>query len=372
MSRPPQFDLVRFESVKKIVGSFPRISLAHLPTPLEAMPALSAKLDLNLWVKRDDQTGVAMGGNKIRKLEFVLADALAQHADCIITWGGVQSNWCRQLAAAARKCGIHPVLLLFKRPGLPDEVNGNVLLDHLYGAEIHVRDLDGGNIMQMESVRGRVEHLVATAKKQGRKPYVVPIGGSLVEGSMTHPLGALSYVNAAVELLEQARQCNLRIDSVVFATGSGSMHAGLVVGAKLLSPDLRVVGISVSEPSHVMRSLVTGIARQTLAEFERVSPNSLGISTDETRVFDCVRLGYGVIDREIVDAMRLTAQSEGLLLDPVYTGKAMIALFDLRRNGYFHPQENVVFLHTGGAPTIFVYQDAILKHLQNQETKEQV
>lgn len=368
MKIPMPCTTISNESVKSVLDSFPRFPLAHLPTPLEPLPTLSAQLGINLLVKRDDQTGLAMGGNKVRKLEFVLADALAQGADCIITWAGVQSNWCRQLAAAARKCGIQPILVLFKRPGLPMEVDGNVLLDQIYGAEIHLRDLGVRDIMQFESVRECVEEVAEEKRKMGRRPYIAPIGGSLTEGSMVQPLGALGYVNAALELLEQARNRNLRIDSIVLATGSGGMHAGLLVGAKLLSPNLRVVGISVSESREQMQKLVAQIAKRTLEEFEAVSGNSILLTADDIQVFDYVRAGYGIIDAAIVDAMRLTASAEGLLLDPVYTGKAMIALLDLCRQGYFHRGENVVFLHTGGAPAIFAYRDAILKHLQEGMT----
>jgi 1-aminocyclopropane-1-carboxylate deaminase/D-cysteine desulfhydrase-like pyridoxal-dependent ACC family enzyme len=303
-----------------------------------------------------------MGGNKVRKLEFVLADALAQGSDCIVTWAGMQSNWCRQLAAAARKCGIKPVLLLFRRPGLPSDIDGNLLLDRLYGAEIHIRDLGDRSMMRLDAIRECIEEIADQQRSIGLRPYIAPIGASALEGSMSRPLGSIGYVSAAIELAEQAECHGLSIDSVVLATGSGSMQAGLTLGAKLLFPQARIIGVTVSETVDEMTHLVETIAEQTLAEFRQKSLH-LEITRSDIHVFDYVRKGYGVLDGKIMNAIQLTAESEGLLLDPVYTGKSMLAILDLCREGYFRGGENVVFLHTGGLPAVFAYGEAMLKQL---------
>ncbi|HWH56333.1 MAG TPA: D-cysteine desulfhydrase family protein [Terriglobales bacterium] len=349
------------KSLANILDCFPRCSLADLPTPFESLPALSSSLGIKLFVKRDDQTGLAMGGNKVRKLEYVLADALSRNSDCIITWAGLQSNWCRQLSAAARKCGIKPVLILFRRPGLPTESDGNLLLDRIYGAEIHIRDLGDRSMMRLDSVRECVEEIADAQRRAGHRPYIVPIGGSALEGSMLQPLGAISYVRAMLELLEQVQNRGLKIDGIVFPTGSGSMHAGILVGAKLLCPTLRVVGVSVSESVAEMTHIVGEIAEQTLRELRMHSQFEAVIDKDDIRVFDYVRNGYGVLDSGIMSTIRRVAEAEGLLLDPVYTAKAMLAMFDLCQQGYFRPGENVVFLHTGGLPAIFAYGEAMLR-----------
>ncbi len=351
------------EVVLKRIQAFPRCALAHLPTPLEPMPNLSDLAGVNLLVKRDDQTGLAFGGNKVRKLEYVMADVLAQGADCIVTWAGVQSNWCRQVAAAAAKVGVLPVLLLFKRPLLPGEYDGNMLLDALFGAEIHLRELGPNRrMMRLDGVRDLVQEIADAQVRAGRKPYIAPIGASLLEGSMQRPLGAIGYVSALMELLEQAAAQRLKPGSIVFATGSGSMQAGLLVGAKLFAPDLKIVGVSVSEDVDTMTHMVDIIARQTLQE---LAPEA-GIAIDKRDIIVLPQYmgeGYGIVDQGTVSTMRLAARSEGLLLDPVYTGRAMLGLLDLARSRYFKPGESVVFLHSGGTPAIFPYRDDIIKHL---------
>jgi D-cysteine desulfhydrase family pyridoxal phosphate-dependent enzyme len=327
------------------------------------MEMLSKIAGLNLFIKRDDQTGLAFGGNKVRKLEYLMADVLANEADCVITWAGVQSNWCRQLAAAATKVGILPVLLLFKRPGLPSDYDGNLLLDFLFGAEIHLRDLGPNRrMMELNGVRDLVDEIAAEHRREGRKPYVAPIGASLMEGSMQKPLGAIGYVNAVLELLEQAEARQIKIDSIVFATGSGSMQAGLLVGAKLFAPGLKVIGISVSEDAETMSRWVDEISRQTLDEL--VPEANITIRKDEIIVLpQYMGQGYGILDQNTASTMRIAARAEGIVLDPVYTGRAMMGLLDLARNGYFERGENVVFLHSGGTPAIFPYREVLMKHL---------
>jgi L-cysteate sulfo-lyase len=343
------------EHTQEILAGLPRRRLAHLPTPLEPLTTLSERFGVNLWIKRDDQTGLALGGNKARKLEFLLADVLEQGADVVVTWAGMQSNWCRQLAAGACKLGIRPILLLFRRRGLPSGFDGNFLIDFISGAEIHIIDLPhGGSIMELEGVKKHVAKVVDRERKAGRKAYVAPIGASLVEGSMARPLGALSYVNAFLELLDQFQAQNLDPGSLVFATGSGSMQAGLLVGAKLLSPHLRVLGISVSDDSATMSRYVESIAQQTIREFVFNRP----VNTSEVIVLDSyMGEGYGILDRSTAEAIRQMAEAEGVILDPVYSGRAWAALVDLIGQGYFHAGETIVFLHTGGTPALFPYRE---------------
>jgi D-cysteine desulfhydrase family pyridoxal phosphate-dependent enzyme len=338
--------------------SCPRVRLASLPTPLEPLARLSREVGVNLLVKRDDLTGLAFGGNKTRKLEYVMADVAASGADTLLTWAGVQSNWCRQAAAAANRCGIRPVLLLFQRPSLPAAYDGNLLLDVLLNAEVHVIEIGGGiDFMELESIRPYVEAEVERQRAKGRRPYVAPIGGSLIEGDMKAPLGAIAYVQAFIELIEQADAQQVKVDHVVIATGSGSTQAGLVAAAHLLGRAVKVTGISVSEDHATMTRFVETIANATLREFG----SSQAIPGEAVRVItDYLGKGYGILDDATVAALRLVARTEGLLLDPVYTGKAMAAVIDLAAHGYFATDETVVFIHTGGTPALFPYRAGLM------------
>lgn len=354
---------VQRDAVENVVSGFPRCPLIHLPTPLQEMKALSAQLGINLWVKRDDLTGLAMGGNKGRKLEFVMADAIAQKANSIITWAGVQSNWCCQLAAAARKCHIQPILVLFKRPGLPSGLDGNALLDTIYGAEIHRVDLGDRSMMEFQSVRELIDTIVEREHKAGRRCYVAPIGASMTGGSMTRPLGAIGFFNAAAELLEQAEARDLSVDSIVFATGSGSMQAGLIAGSKLLRPKVRNIGISVSDPGPNMSLAVETISGEMLEEMPPELRRSATIAADDIIIFDeYIDQGYGILNNETVGAVEMVARTEGIMLDPVYSGRAFAGMLDLIRKGYFRQGENVLFLHTGGLPALFAYKEDVLKN----------
>jgi L-cysteate sulfo-lyase len=351
------------QNLKERLNTFPRMPLCNLPTPLEKLDHLSRKLNLNLYIKRDDETGLAMGGNKARKMEFIVADALAQGADAIVTWGGVQSNWCRQLAAAARRAGVQPFLVLFKRPRLPSERNGNLFLDEIFGADITVFELEkGSSISGLDQVQKFVDPVIERARKAGRKPYLAPIGGSRLEGSMNRPWGAIAYVNAMLELTEQAEAQGVAIDQLVFATGSGSTHAGLLTGARLLGLPTTIVGISVSGNKDEIAEVVEKISDQVLAQ---LGTTDLSRESREVTVFgDYVGEGYAILSSEIVRAIRMVAENEGILLDPVYTGKAMAGLLDLCERGYFAPKANVVFLHTGGTPALFSYRAGILEDRQ--------
>jgi D-cysteine desulfhydrase family pyridoxal phosphate-dependent enzyme len=350
-------------ALEDTLRALPRRRLAALPTPLDPLEKLSDMLGIQLSVKRDDLTGLGMGGNKVRKLEYVIADALAQGADTVITWAGVQSNWCRQTAAAARKCGLNPILVLFRRPGLPAAIDGNLLLDRLLGADVRLVDLGERPMMEFEGVRDIIEEVAEGVRKAGHKPYIAPIGASLTCGSMTRPLGAVAYAQAMSELLQQAGRAP---GSIVLATGSGSMQAGLLAGARLLCPGARVVGISVGDDAQTMRKWVQDIAAETMSFFYPHG-GAPGIRGEDVIVFDeYAGSGYGVLERPASETIRLAGETEGLLLDPVYTAKAFTGLVDLVYKGYFRRGEDVIFVHSGGTPALFVYREKLLEHLDRQ------
>jgi L-cysteate sulfo-lyase len=323
------------------LARFARARFAHLPTPLEPAPRLSAELGVDLWIKRDDCTGLAGGGNKTRKLEFLLGEALEQGADTLITQGAVQSNHVRQTAAAAASFGMACRVVLENRTGNQAEDylwSGNVLLDRLLGARI--RTVEAGSDMTAEMARDADE-----VRAAGGTPYVIPGGGS-------NPVGALGYVDCALELASQANDEGLVIDRIVTATGSAGTQAGLVAGLAVSGADIPVLGVGVRAPKAKQEETVFNLAVETaalLGHRERVSR--------EMVVADCdyVGAGYGLIDLGVADALALAARTEGLLLDPVYTGKAMKGLIALARQGAFEGQ-TVVFLHTGGAQGLFGYQ----------------
>lgn len=347
--------------IKKKIQKFPKQGLIHLPTPLVKLVNLTKELGgPNIYIKRDDMTGLAFGGNKSRKLEFIMQDVLDKKADTIITWAGLQSNWCLQTAAAARKFGITPVLILFNVYDLPTEYDGNLLLDLILNADIKVREVDKGTILHLEDMDKILKEAAAEVKAQGHSPYIAPIGGSAVGGSMEEPLGAIGYVNAFVELLEQAESMGFEVDYIVHASGSGGTQAGLVVGAKALSDRTKVLGISVSEEKNTYAGYVLGIAEDTAA--------ALGLRSDvekeDIMVMDeYLGEGYGEVNAEVAGAVRLMSLKEGIFLDPVYTGKAMVGLIDLVEKGYFEKGSHVVFFHTGGTPALFPNKQKLGKYL---------
>jgi L-cysteate sulfo-lyase len=327
------------------LSRFPRIRLGHLPTPLEPMPRLTAALGgPRLWIKRDDCTGLSTGGNKTRKLEFLLAEAVALRADTVITQGATQSNHARQTAAAAAKLGMKCFILLEDRTGSEDpdyNHNGNVLLDRLHDATVERRA--GGSDMQKE-----MEDLADRLRSDGRRPYVIPGGGS-------NPVGALGYANAATELISQAATAGLKIDHLVHATGSSGTQAGLVAGLYAANSDIRLLGIGVRAPKEKQESMVYDLACKTI--------DHIGMRGELPRALvsancDYVGSGYGLPTPGMVEAVELLARTEGILLDPVYSGKGMAGLIDLVRKGRFKASDNVVFLHTGGSVALFGYGQA--------------
>ena len=325
-----------------LLARFPRVSLAHLPTPLEFMPRLTEHLGgPNLFVKRDDCTGLGTGGNKTRKLEFLVADALEHKADVIITQGAVQSNHARQTAAAACKVGMACELIFEKRVTDADvayQTSGNVLLDRIFGANI--REVEKGTDMN-----AAMEALADELRTEGKTPYIVPGGGS-------NPIGALGYVDCAFEFLSQANHEGIPIDYVVHATGSAGTQAGLVVGLKAMNANIPLLGIGVNAPKDEQEEKVWKLTRET-AEF--IGAPDCVSREDIVANCDYVGPGYGVPTKEMNDAVMLLARTEGLLFDPVYSGKGLAGMIDLVKKGGFGDAKNVLFIHTGGVAGLFGY-----------------
>lgn len=327
--------------ISTIFSHLPKVKIAHLPTPLDEMPRLSKALGgPRLFIKRDDQTGLAMGGNKTRKLEYLVADALTQHATTLITTGAPQSNHCRQTAAAAAKFGLRAILVLAGEP--PEDWTGNLLLDVLLGAEVRWT-----GPRQWEAVMAEI---VEEERDVGRVPYIIPYGGS-------NPVGVTGYVAAMAEFLEQLEQRSLQVQRIVLASSSGGTQAGLVVGAKAFGFGGWIEGISVDKERSVLRETVLRLAAKTAAYMGLRST----FTPKEFTIHDeYVGQGYGIMGEAEREAIRLVAQTEGILLDPVYTGKAMAGMIDLIRQGIYHPDETIVFWHTGGTPGLFAYRDQLL------------
>ena len=308
-----------------------RLHFAHLPTPVEALPRLSEALGgPRLLIKRDDQTGLAFGGNKTRKLEFFVAEARNQGAQTLISGGALQSNHCRQTAAAAARFGFKCILVLTGEK--PKQPSANLLLDELFGARIvYVAERkDRDRILQETFDR---------AAKEGLKPYLVPYGGS-------NATGALGYAFAMKELMQQ----NCRADWIVFATSSGGTHAGLLLGQRVFGYKGNVLGISVDESEEWLKQHVSELASLASEKLEK----RIEFAPDEVLAnANYCSAGYGVLTEQEREAIRLFATCEGLLLDPVYTGRAAAGTIDLVRNGFFKKEETVLFLHTGGQPALF-------------------
>lgn len=330
------------------LARFKRVSLGHFPTPLEKMENLTKALDgPQLWIKRDDCTGLATGGNKTRKLEFLVADAVSKGADTLVTQGATQSNHVRQTAAAARKLGLKCFALLERRvvnQGDQYEQAGNVLLDDLLKCEYEFRD--EGLDMNAEG-----QDYADRLAEKGHKPYFIPGGGS-------NPIGALGYANAAEELVYQADSMGLHINKLVHATGSAGTQAGLLAGLHALSAPIDVVGVSVRAPR---KKQIDNVYKLACATAKLIGAHG-ELERGQVEAFDeYVGPGYGQPTDEMVDAISLLSAEEGIFLDPVYSGKGMAGLIGLIQKGYFKKDENVVFLHTGGAAGLFAYQHLFSK-----------
>ncbi|HSF18198.1 MAG TPA: D-cysteine desulfhydrase [Vicinamibacteria bacterium] len=329
------------------LSRFPRRRYTQGWTPIEKLDRLSAELrGPAVYVKRDDLLGLAAGGNKTRKLEFIVADAIEKGADSLVTGGAIQSNHCRLTLAAAVKEGLRCHLVLEERvPGTYDpQASGNNFLYQLLGAS-SIKVVPGGSNMMKE-----LELVAAQLKAEGKAPYVIPVGAS-------NSIGATGYAACAQEIVSQAFDSGLRIDRVVTASGSSGTHAGLVTGFHGLSSGIRVIGINVSRPKEPQEDLVYSLARETARR--------IGIHGELPREAvlcfgDYVGPGYSRPTPEMGEAVRMLARLEAILLDPVYTGKAMAGLIDLIRKNHFESRENVLFVHTGGSPALYAYRNDVL------------
>ncbi len=351
----------RLDLFRTRLERFPKVSLIHTPTPLRKLERLSQQLGgPEIFIKREDMTGLAFGGNKSRKLEYIIPDILAKKAEVVITWAGVQSNWCMQTAAACCKFGLKPWLLLFKTNDLPEEPDGNLLLDQILGAHVQIGDSGSDKFIEQKALEAAIGVAVQKVKAMGEVPYVVPIGGSMPGGDMQIPLGTLAYVDAFLEMQMQAEHLLLAIDYVIHATGSGSTQAGLALGAKAAGGTTKVLGVSVLENAENLRRDMLAIAQQTeqaLGLDSEITAEDLIVSEDY------IQDGYGIVNRDVTLAVRTMAETEGIFLDPVYTGKAFMALLDLVKKDFFKPNDRIVFIHTGGTPALFPNKHNLIKYL---------
>ena len=321
--------------------NLPKASLGYFPTPLIELTRLSKTLGgPKIYMKRDDNTGLALGGNKTRKLKYIIGDALAKGADTVITAGAIQSNHCRQTAGAAANLGLECHLVLGGEE--PEQPQGNLLLDKVYGCHIHWTG---------ENRKGEdIPALVAQLKAEGKKPYVIPYGGS-------NELGAIAFIEAYKELNAQREALKVDFSHIIFASSSGATHAGLILGNKILQTHSQIVGINIDKgemdkvpfDEHIV-SLANSTAQLIAADYQFTADDLILNS-------DYVGDGYGVIGELEKEAIALTAQNEGILLDPVYTGRAMGGLIDMIRTVQIKATDNVLFWHTGGAPALFAYAD---------------
>jgi len=329
------------------LASFPRARLAHLPTPLEPLDRVSRLLGgPRLWIKRDDCTGVSTGGNKARKLEFVLADALAKGADTVVTAGAWQSNHARQTAAAAARLGLRCHLLLWNMTGFSERAyreNGNILLDRLHDATIHeLSGPDGEDVLAY--LNAEVDRYTQRLKGQGARPYAIPVGAS-------NAIGALGYVECAREIVAQATELGLKVAAIMHRSGSAGTQAGLVAGLAVSDVQIPVIGIGGGKTPVDLEKLVFQMATETVS----LLGQPLAVKRESVVATDPIPIQYGVLTREVADVITLFARTEGILVDPVYTGPALVGMIELIRQGTFNRDSNVVFIHTGGTAALFSY-----------------
>lgn len=331
----------------------PRVSLAHLPTPLEEMKRLSETLGgPRLFIKRDDATGLAFGGNKARKLEFIMADAIEQGCDVIITSGGVQTNHGRMTVAAATKLGLKPVLILTGEE--PEFYQGNLTLDYLLGADIHFVTIDDceDKAEKAQKLREKGEKVAQEVKtkyeSKGHKCYIVPRGGRCSPGTA-------GYLNATLEIYQQLIHKKVKADYIVTAVGSTSTMSSLILGNKVFNTGIKVVGFSVSRSADECKDRILEELEKDVKYYEY---DGVSFTKDEITVFDdYIGPGYALPTKAGIEAIKLLAEKEAIILDYVYTGKAMAGLIDCIRKGYFKKDDTIIFLHTGGGPAMFALDD---------------
>jgi D-cysteine desulfhydrase family pyridoxal phosphate-dependent enzyme len=337
-------------AIRASFASLPRFPLATLPTPLHELPRLRDALggpakSPRIFIKRDDLTGLALGGNKARKLEFLVADAVQQGANVLITTGATQSNHARMTAAAARVAGLECHLVLTSKGSHPP-LQGNLLLDRVYGATVHHVPAPDDPKLALGNDEAKVREVEQMLRTAGKIPYVIAVGGS-------SGVGSLGYTLATAELVEQLLTLGVKPSRLYYASGSRGTQAGLTLGAKACNASYRLHGVAVStgEPEKTHRAFhAANSAAETLGLSTRVTYDDL--FTDNT----CIGEGYGIPTPECLDAIALLARTEGILVDPCYTGKGMACLITHVRRGELRPDETVVFLHTGGAPGMFTQE----------------
>jgi D-cysteine desulfhydrase family pyridoxal phosphate-dependent enzyme len=326
--------------VAELFDTLPREKLAFLPTPLHRLKNLGNSIGLDeLWIKRDDQTGLSLGGNKARKLEFVLGDARKNRADTIVTVGGVQSNHCRQTAAACAIAGLRCILLLGGKE--PPNYTGNLLLDKLLGAELKFYPDES-----LLTLKTRLDEVVETLKDLGLNPYAVPAGAEM-------PVGTISYAIAMEELQVQTQKEGFLPDRILVATGTGGTLAGLIIGAHMLDLDVEIVGVSVLSDAETTRDRVSNLIARVIDDYPEVGSFKPSVLVDDTYIGE----GYGVLSDGVRTSLEMFAKMDGIILDPVYTGKAGLALLKMALNGNIPQGSPTVFWHTGGQPAIYAYPE---------------
>jgi len=337
-------DKNRINELQGQMETLPRISLAQLPTPIHRLENLGRHLNgQELWIKRDDLTGLEGGGNKTRKLEYLVGDAIEKGADMLVTAGAIQSNHTRQTAAAAAKCGMKCALLHFgwtEDAGPHYRQVGNILLSSMMGAELFLDD----TARPIED-QGPLIKFCEQLTELGHRPYLVPAGAS------EHRLGSFGYMNCAAEIVRQCKALEVHFDYVVHCTGSSSTQAGLVAGFAALDEEITVIGIADDDETEIKRGRVLQLADDALAEIGI----SATISPNDINVFAVDQSPYGKAEDATLDAIRLFAQTEGLIADPVYEGKALRGLLSLVKEGYFPGDARVLLMHLGGTPAVHAY-----------------
>jgi len=333
---------MNLEALQQRISRLAPLDLGEFPTALAPLKRLTAVLGgPEIWIKRDDLSGLGGGGNKIRKLRFLAAEALRQQCDVIMTTGAQQSNHARQTAGVAARLNLPCVLVLGGGP--PSTSEGNYLLDTFFGAEVRW----AGDRPLMEALEAEADAL----RGQGRRPFVVPYGGS-------NGLGGCGFVEGFVEVTRQTQERDLDFDAIVVASSSGGTQAGLTVGACALESPTRIIGISIADRNPVLRQNLVGIAAQIQSRLDL----DIDLGPEQfITVDDYLGGGYGVVDELERQAIRMLAQTEGLLADPVYTGRALGGLIDLVRKGTFDRDERLLFWHTGGSPALYAYAEDLLQ-----------
>jgi D-cysteine desulfhydrase family pyridoxal phosphate-dependent enzyme len=335
------------------IEHMPRVRLGFYPTPITDAQHLSSVLGgPHIYIKREDLSGLAMGGNKCRKLEFIMGFAKEQGYDAVVSTASSQSNFCLQIAAAARKLGMKPSFVLLK--GVHTETQGNLLLQNILDSEVEILEFSDMTQLGGPFVAEKLEAAAERLRSKGYKPLIVK--HNLPE--ITAIVGTVGWVNAAEELIQQLADSDIKADYVILANGGGGTQAGLILGSKYLKADYKVVGISVLNKKEQAESATTAQANATA---EYLGLNTL-IDRGDVEVYDeYIGEGYGIPTKECMDAIRLVAQTEAIYLDPVYTGKAMAGLIDLIKKGRFKPTDSIIFIHTGGIPALFAYHEEIAR-----------